>query len=70
MELNGIQRALEGLRAKGRSYPAIADVIGVNRATVYRWRQGIRPDSERAVVGALRQLLRRRGPPRRPGGRG
>jgi len=67
--LNEIQRTLKELQAKGWRYPEIADAIGVNRATVYRWRQGMRPDSERPVLLALRQLLRRRGPPRRPGRR-
>jgi transcriptional regulator with XRE-family HTH domain len=63
-----IQELLEQLRAKGWSDEDIGDALGVSRITVYRWRRGQRNiERARPVIAALRQLLRRRGPPRRKG---
>ena len=57
---------LEQLRVKGWGDSAIADALGMDRVTVYRWRMGLTaPQSERPVMDSLRRLLRRRGPPRR-----
>jgi hypothetical protein len=61
-----IQQLLHELREKGWGDADIGRVLGMNPATVYRWRMGQRqPDADLMVRDALRRLLRRKGPPRR-----
>jgi transcriptional regulator with XRE-family HTH domain len=60
------QSLLQQLRDKGWSDTDIAEALGVDRATVYRWRQGVAvPQNEVVIYNTLRRLARRIGPPRR-----
>jgi hypothetical protein len=60
------QELLQQLRAKDWEDRDIANVLGMDPSSIYRWRMGITsPQSERLVIAALQRLLRRRGPPRR-----
>jgi hypothetical protein len=57
---------LEQLRDRGWSDIKIAEALGVNPVTIYRWRLGrVSPKTELGVELALRRLLRRVGPPPR-----
>ena len=60
------QSLLQQLRNKGWSDSDIAEELGTDRATAYRWRLGISvPQNEKRVYDDLRRLLRRQGPPGR-----
>jgi hypothetical protein len=66
-----LQELLQQLRTKGWGDTAIAERLGLDRITVYRWRMGLNePHSARPVIRMLRELLRRPGPPRRKGAAG
>jgi hypothetical protein len=65
-----IRELLQQLRDKGWGDSDIGDALGVARVTVYRWRQGQRPENTVMLSHSLRRLLRRAGPPRRKGSAG
>jgi hypothetical protein len=57
---------LQQLRDKGWGDSALAEALGIDRATVFRWRTGGSfPSREKEIYDTLRRLLRRAGPPPR-----
>jgi DNA-binding transcriptional regulator YiaG len=54
------------LREKGWTMAAIADELGVDHDTVYRWKEGLRsPANAVGIVSVLNDLLQRRRIPKR-----
>jgi transcriptional regulator with XRE-family HTH domain len=71
MEKTSIQETIEALRARGWTVSAIADALGLPRATVERWRHGSRQPTHAAFVQhELNGLLRRKRIPKRKRYRG
>ncbi|HZA22487.1 MAG TPA: helix-turn-helix transcriptional regulator [Dehalococcoidia bacterium] len=59
--MNTVQQLLEQLIEQGWTEAAIADRLGVNQVTIYRWRRGNRrPPLEKLVVTELTRMLRRK----------
>jgi transcriptional regulator with XRE-family HTH domain len=66
MERTPIQEKIEELRTRGWTVSAIADALGIPRATVERWRQGSRyPAHAVFILRGLNDLLRRKRIPKR-----
>jgi hypothetical protein len=67
MEQNIVQATIEALRAKGWTISAIADALGIPRATVDRWREGSRYPANGVIVerGLAALLVRKRIPKRK-----
>lgn len=61
-----VQQEVADLRERGWTTAAIADAVGVQWPTIYRWVKGSRtPANAAGVVALLRQMKRRSVPPRR-----
>jgi transcriptional regulator with XRE-family HTH domain len=61
-----VQELIAELQKKGWTLAAIADELGVDDASVYRWLRGLRsPANEVGVLVVLRGLLQRRRIPKR-----
>jgi predicted transcriptional regulator len=64
--MNEVQELIAELQRKGWTLAAIADELGVDDATVYRWLNGLRsPANAVGVIAVLTGLLRRRRVPKR-----
>ena len=69
--MEDVQGMLQDLRDKGWTYAAIADEVGVEYMTVWRWAKGRVPANSRGVATILRHLgTRRRIPKQRRVGSG
>jgi transcriptional regulator with XRE-family HTH domain len=61
-----VQELIAELQKKGWTLAAIAEELGVDDASVYRWQKGMRsPANVVGVVAVLRRLLRRKRVPKR-----
>ncbi len=65
MGMSEVQELLSALKAKGWTYAAIADEIGVTSDAVEKWKGGLRQPSNRKITSiALTALLEKKHVPK------
>jgi hypothetical protein len=64
--MNEVVNLIHDLELKGWTDQAIADELGVDKSTLYRWKVGMRsPTNAKPIVTILRSLLARKRIPKK-----